>query len=437
MPVVAEDLDGAVDRDGVIKALRDIFSRRIDFVGHNLKYDFVLLRRHGCKISSIYFDTMLATHECFGDWDLLNLSFVAKKLLNKEITSYKDIVRNDQTFLDVPFREILVHACEDADVTLQLYHVLQNELAGRGLVEQHRGETLKLATTLGKWEVEGVPVDSNKLSRLRKQILDELDAARKAAIEGAGIAFDPCAEEELDRLLRRDPKIAELMGFRRATLRVLEELGICHSLPRSIVNFLRVQKQLRQVEEIQLATENGKVYPVFSQVSNDHGQLTAIRPKLFEDFGHHLLSGCFKNPLKGYFRSASRSLDIIEKVSGDTVLKRDRRAAGASGRFLTTGTPLSDVDHGDLLLSAMMGVSSACLSRRFLHSRSAIASIFHDLEVRYCRSFKWLEEYRQETMRLGFALNGDKRRWFDGLRSSDLAKRQRALDSAVRWLLRY
>lgn len=165
--------------------------------------------------------------------------------------------------------------------------------------------------------------------------------------------------------------------------------------------------------------------------------MTAIRPKLFEDFGHPLLSRCFGNPLKGYFRSASRSLDIIENVSGDTVLKGDRRTAGASAQFLTTGTMLSDVDHGDVLLSAMMGVSSACLSRRFLHSRSAIASICRDLEVRYCRSFGWLEKYRQETMKLGFALDGDKRRWFDGLRSSDLAKRQRALDSAVRWLLRY
>jgi len=149
------------------------------------------------------------------------------------------------------------------------------------------------------------------------------------------------------------------------------------------------------------------------------------------------VSRFFEHPLKSHFRSGRKSLDIVESLSGDVVLSKDRRAAGASGRFLTTEIALNDVDQEDLLLSMMIGMSNAKLSRRFLYNRSAVASIRHDLEIRYSGSFKWLEEYRMETMKRGFALDGARRRWFDGLRSSNLAKREEAVDSAVRWLLRY
>ena len=437
LPVLGDDLDGAVGRDAVFEAIKDIFKSPVNFVGHNIKYDYVLLRRYGLEIPKIHFDTMLAANECFGDWDLLNLPFLAKKLLGREIKSYKEIVGNDQTFLDVPFEELLLHACEDADVTLQLYRVLNKELIRRGLLDQYRSETLRLAATLGKWEIEGVPVDSNQLSHLRNELLAEVDVAKMAVINCAGVDFDPDAEEELARVLRRDPNIADLMGSRKATLRLLEDLAICHSLPRLMVKYRRVQKQLRHVEEILRSVENSKIYPLFSQTANNHGQLTTIRPRLFEDSEYALVSRFFEHPLKSYFRSGRKSLDIVESLSGDVVLSKDRRAAGASGRFLTTEIALNDVDQEDLLLSTMIGMSNAKLSRRFLYNRSAVASIRHDLEIRYSGSFKWLEEYRMETMKRGFALDGARRRWFDGLRSSNLAKREEAVDSAVRWLLRY
>ena len=437
VPALADDLNGTVARDAVLEALQHIFKSRIKFVGHNVKYDYVLLRRNGLEIPNIHFDTMLAAYECFGDWDLLNLPFVAKKLLGKEIKSYKEIVRRGETFLDVPFKEILLHACEDADVTLQLYRVLHKELIRRGLMDQYRSETISWVATLGKWEIDGVLVDGNRLLHLRTELLEQVDRARTAIMRSTDVTFDPDAEEDLSRVLRRDRGIADLMGDRKATLRLLEDLAICHPLPRLLVMHRRLQKQLRHVEGILRATESGRVHPVFSQTSNDHGQLTAIRPKLFEDFGHALVSGCFDHPLRRQFRSARRSLDIVQDLTGDTLLKKHRQAAGDSGRFLTTEMALNDMDHEDLLLSIMIGMSNSKLCRRFLCNRSAVASIRHDLEIQYFMSFRWLDEYRKETVERGYALDGDRRRWFDGLRSSNLAKRQSAVDSAVRWLLRY
>jgi DNA polymerase I-like protein with 3'-5' exonuclease and polymerase domains len=296
---------------------------------------------------------------------------------------------------------------------------------------------LTLVATLGKWEIEGVPTDINRLSDLRKELLNECDSAKMALTNSAGVIFDPDAEEELGRILLRDGNIANSIGFRKVTFRVIEYLSVCYTLPRLIVKYRRVLKQLRHLEGIIRAVQNFRVYPVFNQASNDYGQLTAVRPRLFEDFGHTLLSSCFEESLSNFFSSSQRSLDIVQDLSEDDVLQNDRLAAGASRRFLKTEVALDDVDQEDLLLSTMIGMSNEKLCKRFLYKQSVIASIRHDFEVRYCKSYRWLEEYRKQTMKRGFALDCERRRWFDGLRSSDIAKRERAVNSAVRWLLRY
>ncbi len=437
LPVVAEDLEGAGDRNLVLGAIRDIFSSGTKFVGHNLKYDYVLLRRHQCEIPNFHFDTMLAAHECFGDWGLLNLPFVANRLLGREVKSYKDIVPEGQTFLDVPFKELLLHACEDADVTFQLYHVLEQELGRRGLLNQYTAETLPLGMTLGKWEGVGVPVDAAELALLRGDLLVAVDEARRVATDCAGASFDLDAEEDVGRVLRLEKTIADLIGSGKASTRLLEDLAICYPLPRSIVKFRREQKQLRQVEEVLRSVENGRVHPVFSQTSNQHGQLTTIRPRLFDEPATARLRHCFFQPFAACFRSSGRSLDVIQNLSGDALLKSDREGAAGSGRFLLTEMSLADVDHEDLLLCMMTGMSNSELCRRLLYHRSAVTSIRHDVELRYAGAFKWLAAYREETIRRGFAQDGSRRRWLAGLRSSDLGKRQKSLDSAVRWLLRY
>jgi DNA polymerase-1 len=68
VPVTRADLEGTSPE--VIKArLQKLLAGRTRFVGHNVKFDCVLLRRHGITIKHVLFDTMLAAFDCFGDWE--------------------------------------------------------------------------------------------------------------------------------------------------------------------------------------------------------------------------------------------------------------------------------------------------------------------------------------------------------------------------------
>ena len=163
VPLIENDLKGISPED-VISSLKRI-AEATDFIGHNIKYDYLVLRKHGIKIGSIHFDTMLAAYECYGDWDFFNLKYLTERLIRKTIKSYKDIVKKEQTFLDLPFKELVRHGCEDADVTLRLYEILKAELKKRGITEQYYNVTLSLAEKLGETEYRGIPVNSDRLNK--------------------------------------------------------------------------------------------------------------------------------------------------------------------------------------------------------------------------------------------------------------------------------
>jgi DNA polymerase-1 len=98
VPLMQSDL-GGVSQEEVRTRLERIFRIKTKFVGHNIKFDYLILRKHGLR--NIHFDTMLAAGECFGDWEFFNLGEVARRLLgtksNGTATSSKKS-RHSSTF---------------------------------------------------------------------------------------------------------------------------------------------------------------------------------------------------------------------------------------------------------------------------------------------------------------------------------------------------
>ena len=435
VPVTKADLEGALPE--VIKArLQKLFAGRTRFVGHNIKFDCVLLRRHGIPIKHVFFDTMLAAYECFGDWEFFNLCTLAKTLLGRDVKRYKDIVGEGETLLDVPFNELLGHACADVDITLRLYHRLQKELENRTLSEQFSGETMPLLRTLVAKECNGVRIDIKAVLRRREALAEEAETLKRVVIAQAGKEFDLDSPTDTASALRGSSSLAEQTG-RRLTLTQLEHLAGTHSLPRLIVKYGRTRKLGRQLEAICEAVKGGRAFPIFSQVRWAHGALSSTDPRICEPDGPLAPSTVIERTLRERMDDPERSLEMLQRVTGDEVLKRDRRDALEHFSPMGKDAARQDLDQRDLLLSVAIGLSNAALSRRFLIDRLTAAGIRQALEVKYAKLFKWLDTYRSEVMNQGFAYHDGKRKYLEGLKSSDIDKRQKALVSAVRWLISY
>lgn len=433
VPITQADLHG-ISADSVLGELRKLLAKPVKVVGHNLKYDYVLLKRYGIQIAVPYFDTMLAAHECFGDWDFFNLGAVAKRLLGKEIKRYRDLVEDGQTLLDVPFKDLVEHGCGDADMALRLHSRLRKILRQKGIEDQFMSDVMPLMQLLADRECSGLRVDIRAIARSRDILAKEMATSQAAIFAKVGKQFDLDSLRDIETALKGIDGIRERTSWQSLRQNQLEQLAQSNDVVRQIVQYLRMQKRVKQLEAIRKAEEGGKVFPLFSQVKPAHGSISSSDPKLFDFRGGIPAHAVLDKDIRQLIPNENRTLDILQSLTGDLGLKRDRQAR--KDKFIVGDEPvLAGLDHSDALISIAIGLPNAALCKRFLIDPRR-AAVLRELVVgRYAKLFEWIDDYRKKVVSMGFASLGQRRRYWDGLGSSDMEKRNKAVQSAVRWLI--
>jgi DNA polymerase-1 len=433
VPLLQPDLDG-ISQEEVRTRLARIFRIKTKFVGHNIKFDCLILRKHGMHLQNIHFDTMLAAAECFGDWEFFNLGEVARRLLGAKIKRYGDIIKKEQTFLDVPFEELVEHACTDADMSLRLFHRLTVELRNRQLEDRFLRDRMHMLVRLATTEWEGVRIDVKKIETATNHLRTNVDALKKSIFQKARCEFDLDSRKGTSDFLRNIEALLEWITPRSLTQSGMEQLAWRHPLVEQIVKYRRVCKHLRELDAIRNAARGGKVYPLFSQLRVPHMSATSSSPNLDEALhanavGDSLLSQDYPTP--------KRALQRLQEITADEVLRTELTRCARSV-FRCTQEPLLDgLDHADVLLSIAIGLPDAAVCRRFLLSPEKAMRIRTNLLVRYPVLFEWLDRFRRESIARGYAEHDGRRVYFEGLRSSSIEKKNTATTSAIRWLVRY
>jgi DNA polymerase-1 len=433
VPIIQADLHG-ISTNSVLKEFRELLAKPVKVIGHNLKYDYVLLKRYGIQIAVPNFDTMLAAHECFGDWDFFNLGAVAKRLLGKEIKRYRDLVEDGQTLLDVPFKDLVEHGCADADMALRLHGHLRKILRQKGIEDQFTKNVMPLMRLLGDRESNGLRISIRVIARKRDVLVKEIAAAQAAIFAKVGKKFDLDSLRDIETALQSIDGIRERISRQSLRQNQLEQLAQSNDVVRQIVQYLRMRKRLKQLETICKVEEGGRVFPLFSQVKSAHGSISSSDPKLFDLHGGVPAGAVLDKEIRQLMPNENRALDILQALTGDRELKRDRQTG--KGKF-TIGdeTALAGLDHADALISIAIGLPNAALCKHFLIDPRR-ASVVRELVVgRYAKLFAWLDDYRKKVVSVGFASVGERRRYWDGLGSSDIEKRNKAVQAAVRWLI--
>lgn len=432
VPVTEADLCD-VSTTSVVKVLRRILDTDIKVVGHNLKYDYVLLRRYGIRIQP-HFDTMLAAHECFGDWDFFNLGAVAKKLIGTDVKRFRDIVDKGQTLQDIPFKDLVEHGCADADATLKLYRHLHAMLKEKSIDNQFANEVMPLMRLLGDKELDGVCLNISSILRTKDALSNEAEHAKNSIFAKAGKQFDVESMKAIATVFRTIQGIRERIGLQPLRQGQLEQLAQGNELARAIVHYRRLQKRMRQLETICNGEKNGKVFPLFSQMKAGHGSISSADPSLFEIEGSLQPGDVLDEDIRQRIPDTNRALDILQQLTGDQALEIDRQ--GRKNEFIGGEQPsLVGLCHADALVLLAIGASNAALCKRFLIDARRASNLREGVGDRYPKLFKWLDEFRRNTVSSGFASTGGRRRYWEGLGSSDIDKRNRAQRSAVRWLI--
>ena len=259
-------------------------------VAQNLKYDYLVMKRHGITVAG-YDDTMLMSYVLEAGKGGHGMDALSERWLNHKPIAFKDVAgsgRSGVTFDFVDIDRATAYAAEDADVTLRLWMVLKPQLAAAGLTRVYERLERPLVAVLARMEERGITIDRQILSRLSGELAQKAAAFEDEIYELAGEKFTIGSPKQLGDILFGKmglPGGAKTKtGQWSTSASVLEDLAAeGHPLPRKIVDW----RQLTKLKSTYTDALPSYVHPVtkrvhtsYSLASTTTGRLSSSEPNL-------------------------------------------------------------------------------------------------------------------------------------------------------------
>ena len=260
-------------------------------VGHDLKFDIVLLENHGVVLKGLAFDSMLASY-------LLDATRPGHPLeeTSLEHLGYKALAEEDvcgRGAKAIPFAQLAPEAAlnfvgERADLARQLSNRLGPLLVTDSLDHVFRDLEMPLIPVLAEIERAGIRIDGPALAAQSQHIERELARYTTRIYELAGEQFNVNSPKQLGEILFDKLKLPTLKrtGKTRSfstAVEVLEELALTHELPRLILEWRGLHKlKSTYIDALpQLVhPSTGRVHTCFNQAVAATGRLSSSDPNL-------------------------------------------------------------------------------------------------------------------------------------------------------------
>jgi DNA polymerase-1 len=259
-------------------------------VGHNLKYDWLVLRQAGIELKGVAFDTMIASFMIDPGKRSHALDALALEEFNVRMRSYADVAgkgRAEKSFADVAVREAADYCCADSDYTLRLKAQFEPKLADHNLTTLFRDVELPLIGVLVDMEWEGIAIDAAHFAQLRTKLRGELAKLEGDIHHEAGTDFNVNSTPQLRHVLFEKLQLPVLKKGKTGPstdAEVLEELATQgHAVPKLLLEYREVSKLLSTYVETLPAEVNpatGRIHTSFNQIGAATGRLSSTDPNL-------------------------------------------------------------------------------------------------------------------------------------------------------------
>jgi DNA polymerase-1 len=281
-----------IDAATALDRLRPLFEDdALGKIGHDLKFEMVVLARHGITLRGLRFDSMLGSY-------LLDATRPGHPLeeTSLEHLGYKALTEDDvcgRGAKAIPFRRLspaalLTYAGERADLSRQLASRLAPLVVTDGLEPVYRDLEMPLVPVLAGVERAGIRIDGPALAAQSRHIEQELARITAEIFLLAGEQFNVNSPQQLGRILF--DKLQLTPGKKTGKTRsastaaeVLEELALTHDLPRLVLEWRALHKlKSTYIDALPLMVHpgTGRVHTCFNQAIAATGRLSSSDPNL-------------------------------------------------------------------------------------------------------------------------------------------------------------
>ncbi len=293
------------------KDIEQIFAdETVKKIGHNLKYDIEVLENYfnenkmGSRssfkklkrddifsVKGGYFDTMIASYILnpgHRQHSLDNLAFVE---LGYEMQPIEELIgsgRDQITMAEVPTEKVSWYSGEDADITWQLYNILDAELKKQDMHGLFAQIDMPLVEILGRVETAGVKIDKKFLDALSVELDAKIKKLETKIYKLAGQEFNVASPLQLKEILFDKMKISTA-GLGKTKTGVSTAAGQLDKLKgeHKIIDFILEFRELSKLKNTYsdalpklINTKDGRVHTSFNQTVTATGRLSSSNPNL-------------------------------------------------------------------------------------------------------------------------------------------------------------
>jgi DNA polymerase-1 len=269
-------------------------------IGQNLKFDCLVLHRHGIDLAPLD-DTMLLSYALDAGRGQHGMDTLSERVLKHTCMPFTQVLehapgakKSDKTFAQVPLEKATEYAGEDADVTLRLWMTLKPRLAAERMTGVYETLERPLVCVLADMERTGVKVDRSILSRLTSTFAQRVARLETEIYDLAGHKFNLGSPKQLGEFLFDNLKLPggrkTKTGQWETRAGLLDDLAASEELPEQHRKLINVMLEWRQLTKLMstyteslpqhINPETGRIHTSYALASTTTGRLASTDPNL-------------------------------------------------------------------------------------------------------------------------------------------------------------
>ena len=258
--------------------------------GHDLKYDWQVLRRSGVELAGVTYDAMLASFVLDPGRRSHGIDTLSMDHLGATLRSATDLTgkgRVEIPLAEVPVGDVAALGATQTATVLALREVFAPRLAHTGLQPLLDDIELPLLEVLVDMEWAGIAIDATLFGRLSRELAADLQRLEGEISSAAGTPFNLNSPRQLAGVLFEKLQLPILKRTRTGpstdadVLEQLAEQG--HAVPRLLLEHRELQKLRSTYVDVlpaKVHAGTGRIHTSFNQVGAATGRLSSSEPNL-------------------------------------------------------------------------------------------------------------------------------------------------------------
>ena len=258
--------------------------------GHDIKYDWQVLRGAGVELAGVSFDTMLASFVLDPGRRSHTLDTLCLEHLGRTLQTYQELAGKGKS--EIPFAEVAVplaanYCGSEGATVLSLHQFFAPMLQEMSLEPLLRDIELPLLQVLVDMEWEGIRIDRALFQRLSHELGGDLHRLEQDITRVAGMEVNLNSPRQLASVLFEKLQLPVLKKTKTGPSTdadVLEQLAAMgHELPRLILEYRELQKLKNTYVDTlpeRINPRTGRIHTSFNQAGAATGRLSSADPNL-------------------------------------------------------------------------------------------------------------------------------------------------------------